>query len=127
MALLDKVADVFKSQAKNVLQAGKDTTHSAVFKTAMNAFIKNYGKVVSFKIDSKDKSLVFEVMLIGELQPVRIEIEKYDFITEGEITYAIVHRLKANRYWMDAMMEFALLGKKIPLPKEMTKPIQLIM
>jgi len=123
MSLMDK----FKNVVKDTIYTSKDATNSAVFKTIINTAIKSYGSVIAFKIDSKDKSFLMELMLKGETQPVRIEITKYEFKRHDEKSFVIIYDLKANREWMQTVMEFALLNKEFELPSKFDKPIQAFM
>ena len=123
MSLMDK----FKNVVKDTIYTSKDATNSALFKTIINTAIKSYGSVIAFKIDSKDKSFLMELMLKGETQPVRIEITRYEFKRHDEKSFVIIYDLKANREWMQTVMEFALLNKEFELPSKFDKPIQAFM
>jgi len=123
MSLIDK----FKNVVKDTMYTSKDATNSALFKTIINTAIKSYGSVIAFKIDSKDKSFLMELMLKGETQPVRIEITRYEFKRHDEKSFVIIYNLKANREWMQTVMEFALLNKEFELPEKFDKPIQAFM
>ena len=123
MSLMDK----FKNVVKDTMYTSKDATNSALFKTIINTAIKSYGSVIAFKIDSKDKSFLMELMLKGETQPVRIEITRYEFKRHDEKSFVIIYNLKANREWMQTVMEFALLNKEFELPSKFDKPIQAFM
>ena len=127
MALWDSFKKAAGTTVKDQMQTAKDTTNSAVFKAAINPFIRKYGQILALKIDSKDKAFIFEIMLKGEAAPIRIEIRKYEFINKDGVNYVKFHELFANRYWMDTMMELMLLEQEFPLPKEFDKPIQTFM
>jgi hypothetical protein len=123
MSLFSKLA----GSAKEVLQSGKENTKSAVFKAAINPFIKKYGQLVSFRLDAYEKVMMMEIMLKGELQPMVVNIQRYDFIKEGEDLYMHIIELSSNRYWMDTVFEYFVEGRKIKLPRELHKPIQAFM
>ena len=123
MSIMDK----FKNIVKDTVYASKDTTNSKVFKAVINQVIKSYGTVVAFKIDSKDGSFLIELMLKGESLPIRIEINKYEFIKHEDHTSVIIYSLTANREWMQTVMDFALLNKEFKLPKKLDAPIQAFM
>lgn len=127
MAMWDSFKKMAGTSVKDQMQSAKDNTNSAVFKAAMNTFIRKYGQVLELKIDSKDKAFIFEIMLKGEASPIRIEIRKYEFINRDGTNYVKLHEVFANRYWMDTVMELALLEQEFPLPKEFDKPIQTFM
>jgi hypothetical protein len=117
----------FKNIVKDTVYASKDTTNSKIFKAVINQVIKSYGSIIAFKIDSKDGSFLIELMLKGESLPIRIEINKYEFIKHEDYTSAIIYSLTANREWMQTIMDFALLNKEFKLPKKLDAPIQAFM
>jgi hypothetical protein len=119
--------DKFKNIVKDTMYTSKDVTNSKVFKTIINQVIKSYGTVLAFKIDSKDRSFLIELMLKGEIKPIRIEINKYEFVRHGDSTSVIIYSLTANREWMQTIMDFAVLNKEFELPKKFDTPIQAFM
>ncbi len=127
MAFWDKFTTTAVDSVKDQVNTVKDTTNSAVFKAAINPFIRKYGQILAFKIDSKDKAFLFEIELKGEAKPIRIEIDKYEFIQRENTSFVKIHSIHASRYWMDTMMELMLLEKEFELPKELNKPIQTFM
>ncbi len=127
MAFWDNFKKSTVDSVKDQVNTVKDTTNSAVFKAAINPFIRKYGQILAFKIDSKDKAFLMEIMLKGEFEPIRVEIDKYEFIQKDEKSYVKFHSLHASRYWMDTLMELMLLEKEFELPKELNKPIQTFM
>jgi len=127
MAFWDKFTTTAVDSVKDQVNTVKDTTNSAVFKTAINPFIRKYGQILAFKIDSRNKAFLFEIELKGETKPIRVEIDKYEFIQKDDKSFVKIHSMHASRYWMDTMMELMLLEKEFELPKELNKPIQTFM
>ena len=123
MSMMDK----FKNIVKDTVSTTKDSTNSKIFKTVINQAIKSYGTVIAFKINSKDGSFLFEIMLKGEALPVRLEISEYKFIQHEDYTSVIVYNIHANREWMQTIMEFAIVNKEFELPKKLEAPIQAFM
>ncbi len=119
--------DTFKNIVKDTMYTSKDTTNSKLFKTIINQVIKSYGSVLAFKIDSKDRSFLIELMLKGEILPIRIEISKYEFIQHDDSTSVIIYSLKANREWMQTVLDLFILNKEFELPKKFNTPIQTFM
>jgi len=119
--------DSMKSGAKSAIIQTKDTTNAALFKAAINPFIKQYGQIISIKIDSTNKAMSLEVMLKGELQPLKIELYEYKFIEDVSGFYLEVKRIGANRYWVNSLVEIYLTKKRFSLPREFSKPIKALM
>ena len=119
--------DSMKSGAKTAIIQTKDTTNAALFKAAINPFIKQYGQIISIRIDSTNKAMSLELMLKGELQPLKVELYEYRFAQEGDHFYLEIMKIGANRYWMNTLVEHFLTGKKFTLPREFAKPIRALM
>ena len=123
MSMMDK----FKNIVKDTVYTSKDTTNSKLFKTVLNQVIKSYGTVLAFKIDSRDRSFLIELMMKGETLPIRIEISKYEFVKHEEHTSVIIYDLTANREWMQTVMDMFVLNKEFELPAKLNGPIQTFM
>jgi len=123
MSIMDK----FKNIVKDTMYTSKDTTNSKVFKAIINQVISSYGSVIAFKIDSQNKSFLIELILKGETLPIRIEINKYEFIQHDDTSSVIIYSLSANREWMQTVMDFFVLNKEFELPKKFNTPIQTFM
>jgi hypothetical protein len=127
MSFFDKLKDMAKDTVKTSLHTTKDITQSAVFKAAINPFIRKYGQILAFKIDSRNKAMLFEIMLKGEARPVRVNVKKYQFFNKEDKFFVKIVRVESNRFWIDAMMNTFIVDLEIELPKELNKPIQAIM
>ncbi len=123
MSMMDK----FKNIVKDTVYSSKDTANSTIFKTVINQVIKSYGTVLAFKIDSRDRSFLIELVLKGETQPIRIEIDKYEFIKHDDYSSVVIYSLTANREWMQTVMDLFVLNKEFPLPEKLNTPIQTFM
>jgi len=119
--------DKFKNIVKDTVYSGKDATNSKVFKTVLNQAIKSYGTVLAFKIDSQDRSFLIELMMKGEKLPIKIEIDKYEFIKHDGYTAVVIYSLHTNREWMQTIMDMFILNKEFELPKKLDAPIQAFM
>jgi len=123
MSMMNK----FKDIVKDTVYASKDTTNSKIFKTVINQVIKSYGTVLAFKIDSRDRSFLIEMVLKGEKLPIRIQIDKYEFIKHNDYSAVIIYSLTANREWMQTIMDMFLLNTEFALPEKLDAPIQAFM
>jgi len=119
--------DKFKNIVKDTVYTSKDATNSKVFKTVLNQAIKSYGTVLAFKIDSQDRSFLIELMMKGEKLPIKIQIDKYEFIKHDSYTAVVIYSLYTNREWMQTIMDMFILNKEFELPKKLDAPIQAFM
>ena len=119
--------DKFKDIVKDTVYVSKDATNSKLFKTVLNQMIKSYGTVLAFKIDSKDRSFLIEMMMKGEKLPIIIDITSYQFIKHEEYTAVVMYEMKTNREWMQTLMDMFIINKEFELPAKLNGPIQTFM
>ena len=123
MSIMDK----FKDIVKDTVYTSKDATNSKLFKTVLNQMLKSYGTVLAFKIDSKDRSFLIELMMKGEKLPIIIDITSYEFIKHEEYTSVVMYEMKTNREWMQTLMDMFIINKEFELPAKLNGPIQTFM
>jgi len=123
MSLMDK----FKNIVTETMYTSKDATNSKLFKTVLNQAIKSYGTVLAFKIDSKDKSFLIELMMKGEKLPIMIDIKSYEFIQHDEHTSVVMYEMLTNREWMQTLMDMFIINKEFELPAKLNGPIRTFM
>ena len=88
--------------------------------------LKPYGELTAFSFDSREHSAEGELMLKGEREPIRVRIGKYELITEGEKTYAIIHSFAASREWVSRLAQDFVVGKRFEIPASVGKYITMI-
>ena len=82
--------------------------------------------MLSFSIDSRNKTAQLEILLKGERDPIRFTLEEYELVTEGVETYITVKRVRASREWVDALLEEWVRGKKILVPDRMVTMVRML-
>ncbi len=116
---------------KNILKSGKDSVLSAAVKRIVTYYIREYGKMLNFKLDSVNKSINIEVLLKGEDSPIKITLYDYELISEGDEAIFSFERIEASREWMNILAANMLEekdGKKIfRLPAEQAKLLNIVM
>lgn len=117
----------FKNMVKETVYTSKDLTNSKLFKTVLNQLLKSYGTVLAFKIDSKDKSFLIELMMKGEKLPIVIDIKSYEFIPYDDHTSVVMYEMSTNREWMQTLMDMFIVNKEFELPAKLNGPIRTFM
>lgn len=123
MSMINK----FKNMVKETVYTSKDLTNSKLFKTVLNQLLKSYGTVLAFKIDSKDKSFLIELMMKGEKLPIVIDIKSYEFIPYDDHTSVVMYEMSTNREWMQTLMDMFIVNKEFELPAKLNGPIRTFM
>lgn len=137
--ILDKVTAGIKNKvnetvsnsldlATETLISGKDSTHSIIIKKGMNLFIKKFGEIQDFSIDSLTKSIKISVNLKGEDSEIEININSYKFFkNDDDVYYIEIFEVSVNRYWIDEIMQLFVINKQFPIPNQLVVPLKILM
>lgn len=109
-----------------MLKKIKDVALSKGLKIAINMQIKEYGKMLKFYLDSKQKSIEIEVMLDGEQEPITVHVRHYEIIQEKESHLLKVHGVTTSRAWINTIASSYLEGKSFEIPTEYAKMLKII-
>jgi hypothetical protein len=82
-------------------------------KPVINKFFERYGKVLTLKIDSNNKTMSAEVILKGESEPIMVSIGRYEVHSEGRQGLALSN-IQTSRPWMTEIA--AAMGPEIFVP-----------
>ena len=104
----------------------KDTALSKGVKIAINSQIREYGKMLKLNVDSKNKCMMMEVMLEGEKEPLRVEVERYELSQEGEKHLLKIYGVHTSRTWINTLAASYLEGKAFEIPAEYAKMLKMV-
>jgi hypothetical protein len=105
----------------------KDAGASMAIERWLARQLEDYGELKMLKINSTDKTVHVEVLLKGEYQPLSVEIQEYEFSSEGGRDYIAVKRATASRDWVNAVIRNFLIGRKHPLPEQHSAMIRVVL
>jgi hypothetical protein len=104
-----------------VLRQAKDATVSWTLGEFLKRQIRRYGQMLSFHLDSTNKTMRLEVLLAGETEPVRMEIYDYQLVQRGSEVFFTFGRIEVSRPWMQALAEDLLDTREFKVPDEASK------
>jgi hypothetical protein len=79
----------------------KDPLLSKILKIILPRFISDFGKVSNLSIDTNSKSIYLTLKLVGESEPVTINISRYEFIQRDGQDYLIIREFSTSKSWLD--------------------------
>lgn len=85
--------------------AAKDALASQTARAYANGLIRRYGEVRELRIDSRAKSVEFVCTLIGENEPVRVNIGRYRIETIDGKSYLTLLEGTCSRPWLQHLFE----------------------
>lgn len=115
-----------KHKGELMFQKLKDKTISAGISVAFDYKIKEFGEVLKFNLDSKNKTIELEVMLDGEREPLSVHIDNYELQEIDGKCYLVVQNLTTSRKWINVVASQYLNGQKIEVPQEYAKMLELV-
>ena len=83
--------------------------------------------MINFRLDSDSKVIQVEMMLKGEEEPIKFQVGKYDIIEEDGKLFVEVSELVTNREWMNLAINNYFPNKKIEIPTQYKKMLDIFM
>jgi hypothetical protein len=106
------------------LSASKDRLVETMAPGLLNSgFLQPYGRITNLKLNSESRELDLTVELNGEVEPLRVHIQEYELIEEGDKTFLIMHRVVTSRAWLTTLARDLAVGRKLELPENIAKQI----
>lgn len=78
--------------------------------------LKPYGTLKQLSLDTEQRTMVAELELIGELEPVRLEVHGYEILDEKDAAYLVLKDVTTSRPWLTTLARNFLVDHKLKLP-----------
>ena len=113
---------------KSLYNNTKDKSISFVVEKTANYYIKDYGKMLNFKLDSENKKVFLEIMLKGEAESLKVEIKDYLIIEKEGKEFLKFTEIDTSREWINVILETFVKDKfnEIEIPKEYSKLLKMV-
>ena len=77
-------------------------------------------------IDTKNKRVRVRLDLLGEKEPIEVDIVRYSLKEKGETTYIIVEEATSSREWLTAALREFFVGEELPIPTKAGAVLKLL-
>jgi len=104
----------------------KDKTLSAGAKLAINAQVKEYGKMLKLNLNSQEKSIELEVLLDGEKESLTVKVDNYTLDEDQGKFFLKIYGVQTSRAWINTIASSYLEGKAFEIPAEYAKMLKVI-
>jgi hypothetical protein len=94
----------------------KDSLASSAAKSLLAGRIERYGRLTELRIRSREKTIRVEMILAGEVEELKIEVERYRVTAAAGAHALVIERILASRQWVQLLLEDFVVGKPIPIP-----------
>ena len=89
--------------------------------------LKPYGQLTHFKLDSDQRSAEIELVLNGEVQPLRVAIQRFEIIPSGDDVFVVIHEMITSRAWLTQAARDHVIGKRFKLPANAAKYASMVL
>lgn len=114
-----------------IIRKKKDKIISKVLQSFVKLTINDYGKMIDFVVDSKNRTIVLKVLLKGEEQALKITVLNYAIVTEGKYSYFKFNSIRTSREWINILYDKKLSDifkeNKIQIPGYLAASINIIL
>jgi hypothetical protein len=111
---------------RDVLHRSKDATLAFTARVAINTKLRSIGQMTEFLIDTKNRRVRARVDLLGENEPIEIEILRYSLKEKGETTYITIEEAISSREWLTAALREFVVGQDLPIPAKAGAVLKLL-
>jgi hypothetical protein len=105
----------------------KDSGASAAIRAWLSRELAEYGEVLDFKLNSRERGAELHVLLKGEAHPLTIHVEEYELIESGGENFVRVIRARASREWANSVLKNFVIGQRHPIPKQYSGVVKLVL
>ena len=117
----------WSDKLKGAIGAVKDTGASAAIRLWVARELADYGELLDFSFNSRQRSVELHVLLKGETERLTVQVEDYEITRQGEADWVIVKRAQASREWVNAVLRNFVIGKPQLIPEQYAGMAKLIL
>ena len=85
-------------------------------RVAINTKLRSIGQMTELSIDTKNKRVRVRLELLGEKDPIDVEILRYSLKEQGETTWITVEEVTSSRQWLTVALREFVVGQDLALP-----------
>ena len=83
--------------------------------------------MTELSIDTKNKRVLVRLELVGEKEPVDVEILRYNLKQKEQTTYITVEEVTSSREWLTIALRKFVVGQDLPIPAKAGAVLTLLM
>jgi hypothetical protein len=72
--------------------------------------------MTELSIDTKTKRVRVRLELLGEKEPIDVEILRYSLKEKGETSYIIIEEVTSSREWLTVALREFIVGQDLAIP-----------
>ena len=108
------------------LRRSKDATLGFTTRLAINTKLRGIGEMTELSIDTKKKRVRVRLELVGEKEPIDVEIIRYSLKAKGESTHITIEEATSSRQWLTVALREFIIGQDLAVPAKAAVLLQLL-
>ena len=111
---------------RDVLHRSKDATLAFTVRLAINTKLRSIGEMTELSIDTTKKRVRVRLELLGEQEPIAVDVLRYSLKEKGETTYITIEEATSSREWVAVALREFIVGQDLPLPAKAGAVLKLL-
>jgi hypothetical protein len=111
---------------RDVLHRSKDATLAFTTRIAINTKLRSIGEMTEFSIDTKNKRVRIRLELLGEKEPVDVEILRYSLKEKGQTSHITIEEVNSSREWLTVALREFVVGQDLAIPAKAAAVLKLL-
>jgi hypothetical protein len=111
---------------QDVLHRSKDATLAFTVRLAINPKLRSIGEMSELSIDTKNKRVRVRLELLGEHEPIDVDILRYSLKEKGETTYITIEEVTSSREWLTVALREFVVGEDLAIPAKAGAVLKLL-
>ena len=83
--------------------------------------------MTELSIDTKNKRIRIRLELLGETEPIDVDVSRYSLKEIDEKTYIIIEEVTSSRQWLAVALREFLVGQDLAIPAKAGAVLRLLM
>jgi hypothetical protein len=111
---------------RDVLHHSKDAAVAFTARIAINTKLRSIGQMTELSVDTQNKRVRVRLELLGENEPIDVEILRYSLKEKGETTYITIEEATSSREWVTVALGQFVVGQDLPIPAKAGAVLKLL-
>jgi hypothetical protein len=95
-------------------------------RVAINKKLHSIGEMTELYIDTKNKRVRVRLELLGENEPIDVDVSRYSLKEKGETTYITIEDVTSSREWLTVALREFVVGQDLPVPAKAGAVLKLL-
>ena len=95
-------------------------------RVAINTKLRSIGQMTELSIDTKKKLIRVRLELLGENEPIDVEILRYSLKEKGETTCITIEEVASSREWLTVALREFVVGQDLAIPAKAAAALKLL-